>query len=242
MKEEQKMTITQDLVEGFANMIKSEDPGDSILALDILQNRDKNDPESEKHFQDLSKLICNEALFPLDYSSGWVVKCNGKIMVLKSSYVGRSVFNNMDDAKRSLSAHLTKFIGKSKANSADYTAEAFYRGTSPAQIKAIQQENQKYHDWNVLHGYNQYKSNPHKQRHIPYAYSSQITNWKYDPNFDKKKFIADKHNEELKRMGTYHNWTKNPNYFKAIKMIFKGGRELRDFLLENGIVTIEKIY
>jgi hypothetical protein len=60
----------------------------------------------------------------------------------------------------------------------------------------------------------------------------------YDPKFDKKKFLQVEKEKIAKDVGGLGNHSKNTSYFKAMKMVFGGGKELRDFLIKNKIVEI----
>ena len=65
---------------------------------------------------------------------------------------------------------------------------------------------------------------------------------KADPeNFDKNKYIQQFRIEQSKNLPWGSKNSPHKSYFKAIKLFFGGGRELRDFLLSNGIIKIEKL-
>lgn len=103
---EDKHIITPELVEGLSNMIKSEDHGDINLAMVILDNRDKENVESEECFKQMMALIVkDDVLFPSQPM--YVIKINGRILTVKD----RSVFNSEAEARKWLSLHLSNKIG-----------------------------------------------------------------------------------------------------------------------------------
>lgn len=103
---EDKHIITPELVEGLSNMIKSEDHGDINLAMVILDNRDKENVESEECFKQMMALIVkDDVLFPS--RPMYVIKINGRILTVKD----RSVFNSEAEARKWLSLHLSNKIG-----------------------------------------------------------------------------------------------------------------------------------
>lgn len=198
-----KNKITSEMVEAFREMILSPDKGDITLALDILDNRDKDDAESETNFNNISKqIISNDQLFP---SGGmWVVKAMGKAIVINN----KMVFSTKEAASRQLSTHLTNYIGISNSK------------LKSNQLREIKRK-KEYHQESYL-------KDPKK-----YYY-------KFDA-LDEQKLI-EQYQKENEGVGYRAQWSgANTKYFEAIKMFFKGGRELRDFLLNNGILTIEQL-
>lgn len=106
--EETKLVITDEMVTSFAGMIKSNDSGDTRLAVDILNNRDKTNEASEKNFKEISNhIIDNDKLFPT--GTRYVITINNKILTLS----GGTIFHSVGNAKSSLSRHLTNYLGKS---------------------------------------------------------------------------------------------------------------------------------
>jgi len=98
--------IDQEMVDVFKDMIMGGNDGDIKLALEILDNRDKTNVESESQYERLMDLIINdEVLFPSHPL--YYLKIKNKVLTVK----GRSVFNSEIEAKKFLSYHLTKMIG-----------------------------------------------------------------------------------------------------------------------------------
>lgn len=192
------------MVESFQQMIMSPDKSDIQFAMDILDNRDKDDIESEKNFKAIStNIVSNDLLFPKDKS--WIIRANGNIMVVN----GKAAFRSQTDAESTLSRHLTKWIGISKSSL-----------TSREKWYIISKE--KSH-------INMYLKDPIKYSHC-----------KFDET-DKQAYI-DELMSDKNKLGTRALWGSgkdNVAYFEAIRKFFKGGRELRDFLVKNGIVKIE---
>lgn len=169
----EKHKITQDLVSSFKNMLMSQDNGDATLALSILDNRDKNDPETEANFKQIGEeIIDNKTLFPINEI--WVVRMNGKVLWCN----GEGAFTDKSRAMSFASRHLTSYLGTSRDRDVNRHA---------------------------LPGY-----------------------------WDKKDLS--KH--------PYGEWIIDPNilnYVLSLKHIFKGGKELRDFLIKNKIIEIVNI-
>lgn len=66
--------------------------------------------------------------------------------------------------------------------------------------------------------------------------------YEYDPKFNKKKYfngVKIQHSEKHLGNNVYNG--QNKNYLGVIKSFFGGGKELRDFLIENNIVEIVQI-
>lgn len=105
----EKIQITDKMVSSFAEMIKSKDAGDTNVAMEILNNRDKTDPVSEDNFLKISSMIIDDdQLFP-SYNM-WTIQIGGKTLVLDR---GVAVWSSESGAKSALSRHLTKYLGKS---------------------------------------------------------------------------------------------------------------------------------
>lgn len=199
-----KTKITSEMVEAFREMILSPDKGDITLALDILDNRDKDDVESEKYFKNIStQIISNDQLFP--NSNMWVVKAMGKPIVIND----KMVFMSKSAAERQLSTHLTKYIGVSSTK------------LKSSQLRSIR-----------------YKRLSHKKYYLKDP--SQYKIYKFDAQ-DEQELIK-QYKKENEAVGYRAQWSgANTKYFEAIKMFFKGGKELRDFLINNNILTIEQL-
>ncbi len=115
---EYKHIIEAEMVDNFANMLMSEDKSNSLLAIEILENRDKYDIESEEQYHRLMTLIIkDEELFPS--RSLYIIKIKGRILVTK----GKAIFFSESDAKKYLSLHLTSKIG-SKPDILPYRGKA----------------------------------------------------------------------------------------------------------------------
>jgi hypothetical protein len=123
----EKFIIEKELVDGFADIIKSADEEGIKMALDIIANRDTTHKDSQKNFMEImNKIIKDEELFPV--TAVWIVKLGGRILTCG----GNSGFVSETDARRQLSLHLTKLIGsKSKIyNEGGYR----YKFLNPYQI------------------------------------------------------------------------------------------------------------
>ena len=122
----EKFIIEKELVDGFADIIKSTDEEGIKMALDIIANRDTTHKESQKNFMEImNKIIKDEELFPV--TEVWIVKLGGRILTCG----GNSGFVSETDAKRQLSLHLTKLIG---SKSKHYDRENYRRRFTPYQI------------------------------------------------------------------------------------------------------------
>jgi hypothetical protein len=117
----EKFIIEKELVDGFADIIKSEDGEGIKMALDIISNRDITHKESQKNFMEImNKIIRDEVLFPK--TAVWIVKLGGRILTCG----GHSGFVSEKDARRQLSLHLTKLIGSnSKHHDYAYAQKRF---------------------------------------------------------------------------------------------------------------------
>jgi hypothetical protein len=103
---ENKTIITDDIVESFEKMMKSTDAGDIQLAMDILDNRNKSNEQSENNFKKLMCLIVdNQEILPT--SSVYGIKINNRFLVVKD----KAGFCSEEQAKKWLSLHLTQYIG-----------------------------------------------------------------------------------------------------------------------------------
>jgi len=106
MENIEKFIIEKELVNGFADIIKSADEEGIKMALDIIANRDTTHKDSQKNFMEImNKIIKDEELFPV--TAVWIVKLGGRILTCG----GHSGFISEKDARRQLSLHLTKLIG-----------------------------------------------------------------------------------------------------------------------------------
>jgi len=240
---EEKLAITQEMVDSFADMIKSKDSKDVKFAVDILELRDTNDSESEKHFQELAKLIISdEKLFPT--SNEWIIKIGDKRLELKNN---RSSWGSKESAERALSAHLTEYLGKSIKNiklndnysNREILEKAKWKAISPQQEKA---EITKAIQSNAYH----LQQSKLYANYIPWGCERPSgKEYQYDPKFDKKKFLQKEKEKQAKEIGhraTGWGSTKdNVPYFRAMKMVFGGGKELRDFLVKNKIVEFVQL-
>ena len=107
----EKFIIDKELVEGFVDIITSNDDEGIKMTMDILSNRDDKNIESEKNFMEImNKIIRDEVLFP--QTEVWIVKLGGRILTCG----GNSGFVSETDAKRQLSLHLTAMIGSKSKN------------------------------------------------------------------------------------------------------------------------------
>lgn len=230
---EEKLVITQEMVDSFADMIVSKNAKDVKFAVDILELRDTTDVESEKHFRDLAKLIISsDKLFPT--SNEWIIKIGDKRLELKNN---RSSWDSKSAAERALSAHLTAYLGKSVKNvtfsgyyDRNVQKQAMWKSLSP---QALQDKIDKF------------KNDPQNKWQLTTSHwmheftRPQGKEYAYDPKFDKKKFLQKEKEKLAKNIGNMASWGgKDTSYFKAMKMVFGGGKELRDFLIKNKIVEI----
>ncbi len=102
---EEKHIVTSDMVENFVKMIQSSDSGDGILALEILDNRDKTNQESEDNFDKITNsMMSDSTLFPRTNGNEYVIKMKGKVMIMNS---GSLVFDSERGAKMSLNRHFS---------------------------------------------------------------------------------------------------------------------------------------
>jgi hypothetical protein len=98
--------IENEMVDNFKDMLLSIDGGDITLALDILDNRNTTNKESEENYKEILTLIVKDnVLFP--NKPCFVIKIQGRILTANH----KVAFNSEADAKRYLSLHLTKIIG-----------------------------------------------------------------------------------------------------------------------------------
>jgi hypothetical protein len=98
--------IEEEMVNNFRDMLLSVDKGDISIALDILDNRDTTNKESEENYKEILTLIVKDnVLFP--NQPCFVIKIQGRILTAN----GKVAFNSEADAKRYLSLHLTNIIG-----------------------------------------------------------------------------------------------------------------------------------
>lgn len=117
----EKFIIDKELVEGFVDIITSNDDEGIKMTMDILSNRDDKNIESEKNFMEImNKIVRDEVLFP--QTEVWIIKLGGRILTCK----GTSGFVSETEAKRQLSLHLTSLIGsKSKHYDNDNARKRF---------------------------------------------------------------------------------------------------------------------
>ena len=75
----EKFIIDKELVEGFVDIITSNDDEGIKMTMDILSNRDNKNIESEKNFMEImNKIVRDEVLFP--QTEVWIVKLGGRIL------------------------------------------------------------------------------------------------------------------------------------------------------------------
>jgi hypothetical protein len=117
----EKFIIDKELVDGFVDIITSNDDEGIKMTMDILSNRDNKNIESEKNFMEImNKIVRDEVLFP--QTEVWIVKLGGRILTCG----GNSGFVSETEARRQLSLHLTKLIGsKSKHYDSEYRRGRF---------------------------------------------------------------------------------------------------------------------
>lgn len=117
----EKFIIDKELVDGFVDIITSNDDEGIKMTMDILSNRDNKNIESEKNFMEImNKIVRDEVLFP--QTEVWIVKLGGRILTCG----GNSGFVSETEARRQLSLHLTKLIGsKSKHYDSEYRRRRF---------------------------------------------------------------------------------------------------------------------
>jgi len=117
----EKFIIDKELVEGFVDIITSNDDEGIKMTMDILSNRDDKNKESEENFMEImNKIVRDEVLFP--QTEVWIIKLGGRILTCG----GSSGFVSETDARRQLSLHLTKMIGsKSSFYDNDYRRGRF---------------------------------------------------------------------------------------------------------------------
>jgi hypothetical protein len=102
----EKHIITEEMVQSFQQMLLSQDGDDTKLAMDLLNNRDKKNENSENNFKQLMNTIFNEnAFFPTAPIYG--IEINGRLL---KTHKG-SAFPTEAEAKAQLSRHLTGYLG-----------------------------------------------------------------------------------------------------------------------------------
>ena len=102
----EKHLITEEMVQSFQQMLLSQDGNDTMLAMDLLNNRDKKDENSENNFKQLMNTIFNEdAFFPTGKIYG--IEINGRLLKTQKG----SAFDTEAEAKAQLSRHLTSYLG-----------------------------------------------------------------------------------------------------------------------------------
>lgn len=101
-----KIVIDKEMLDSFLNMFNSTDTNDCKLAIDVLNNRNKDDQESENNFNQIkNKIINTQTLFPsIQYSGHFVIKTyEGKIINL-----AQKSYNSQKSAMRGLEYYLRK--------------------------------------------------------------------------------------------------------------------------------------
>ena len=105
--------IESEMVDSFNQMLLSSDKQSINLAVEILDNRDKTNEESEIQYDRLMTMIINgNNLFPngnnlFPSQNLYVIRIKGRLISVKN----RSVFYTEGEAKKWLSYHLTSLIG-----------------------------------------------------------------------------------------------------------------------------------
>jgi hypothetical protein len=121
--------IDNEMVNSFSEMLLGNDSDSINLAMEILDNRDRTDIESEKQYDRLMTMIINDnTLFPNKKS--YILKIKGRLISVKD----RAAFDNEIDAKKWLSLHLTKIIGTEKNT---HNIECLKGSKSYAYLKSI---------------------------------------------------------------------------------------------------------
>lgn len=184
------------MIDGFKDILLSKDTGDVHIAVEIMDNRDTDNKESEANFKTLKSLIIsNEKLFPKN-SARWVIKCGKEYLTIK----GKLGYNSKRQAEYALSSHLTAIIGVSKPTLS--TSEKTQVRVTTGWVRA---------------------------------------QWVYTPNSDEKikelteKVLERKAKEELESIKRYHP------YAYGLKVLFKGGKELKSFLIKEKMLEIVMI-
>lgn len=218
--EEEKLIITEDMVNSFAEMFRGEDVNVKF-AYDILNLRDKDNKESEENFNKITNIIIfDDKLFPTSNKKKWVLKMGDKRLILNKQ---KAVWDSESQARAALSRHLTDYMGQS--------------GKSAPGLEWRERE--------II----RWKTTPPGIVNNKNGYYSSVRpsepEYQYDPNFDLKKFKREARDRKAKEMSEkvgYHARNNgNLEYFKAMKKFFSGGRELRDFLLKNNIIEIVEL-
>lgn len=118
----EKILITGEMVEHFKDMLLSYDQNDTTFALNILENRDKANTESEANMELIHKeIIQNETLFPKRVVQVWVAAIGDRVLRVN----GRAVFETKGDCMGHTSRHLTKMIGTSSSGSMRYSSNKY---------------------------------------------------------------------------------------------------------------------
>jgi hypothetical protein len=114
-----KMIITEEYADTLRKMIVSPDVENAELALSMLENRDENNAESEKRFQNLlvshftNKTV--NAHHRWKKPECWVVRFDSKIVIVNN----KSAFESKEQALRYASLHCTTYLG-TKEDSAEW--------------------------------------------------------------------------------------------------------------------------
>lgn len=224
-----KHIITEEMLESFSNMIKSKDEGDVSLAAEVLKERDVDNTQSEANFNKLMKMIIsNEILFPK--KNQWVARAGNEILLLKTSRwgSGNATFYSEQACARALSVHLTKLIGsESKGLKKHIRLKTLITNTEEKYKLEYNKLEEKYifPFKNALHKYK-------------IKFTSPTTNKLefYDPQFNSTEYI----NNCESRLGNQCPKELRP-YMTALKMSFGSGKKLKEFLLKEKIIKIERL-
>lgn len=108
------------MVYNFKRMLLSNDYGDSSLALEILNNRDAEDVETQKCFEEIKKIIIVYDKLCPPQSEVWVVKVAGTITRLRN----KGAFESKRGASISLTQYL-KYVFSRAKNS--YNEDPYYK-------------------------------------------------------------------------------------------------------------------
>lgn len=217
---EEKIKLNEDLLEGLSNMLISPSSDDVDIAATVLDNRDKDDLESEKWFKELGKRICsNSKLFPV--SNRFAIKINDQILTVN----GKIGFASEAEALTQLSKHLTKFIGTEKANVSHYDKRIILENFM--KTKYPQEQN--------LASYGGYDSKHRRDYQLLLA--KTVTTDEYKKHL--KEQIIKIHKQHVE--DTQKRLKSRDPYLYTLRLIFKSGNKLRDYLYYNKLIQIIQI-
>ena len=241
--------IEKTLLEGLKNMILSPDSSDISMAVDIIDLH--TDEESKKNILELTKMVVdNDKLFPKH--SFWVASTpEGRILRLGS----KSAFHSETACRSALSKHFTNKIGTSKTAPSREIWNLEQFNTLSMYINADNiEEFYKKHIKAYNYYYSQKSPKPtnvteatkifvteynNRFKHIDYKIQTVKKNLNTYPVFDLKQ--AKRSVSAYYEQETFEQLKKHDKYSYILKKMFRGGREMREFMVNNNLIIIKRI-